>query len=295
MRNLNIFKLIILIMISSIMIGCSNSYNELKVDTNISVDNKDKKDKSLEKDNIEKNKNINNQEVKHKDGENDPINNSKSNNSETKNKLKAIKIVIDPGHSKNAGNEQEKVSPNLNEKKLKDTVGSTGVKSKKAEYQIVNEIALELEKNLKNIGYTVFMTKRDANQNMSNIERAEFGNEKKADLVLRLHCDSVDSQSAKGASALIPSEKGYMTKDISAISKKYGEKIINIYTKEAGIKNRGIVYRNDLTGFNWSKVPVVLLEMGFLSNPDEDMYLSNKNNYKDIANSIAEGINSIFK
>ncbi|MCI7442585.1 MAG: N-acetylmuramoyl-L-alanine amidase, partial [Clostridium sp.] len=35
-----------------------------------------------------------------------------------------------------------------------------------------------------------------------------------------------------------------------------------------------------LTGFNWSKVPVVLIEMGFLSNPEEDNLL-NSDSYQD--------------
>jgi hypothetical protein len=33
------------------------------------------------------------------------------------------------------------------------------------------------------------------------------------------------------------------------------------FVKETGAKNRGVSVRNDLTGFNWSKVPVILVEM----------------------------------
>ena len=36
------------------------------------------------------------------------------------------------------------------------------------------------------------------------------------------------------------------------------------------MENRGVVERNDLTGFNWSVVPVILVEMGFQSNVEED-------------------------
>ena len=41
-----------------------------------------------------------------------------------------------------------------------------------------------------------------------------------------------------------------------------------------GMKNRGVVERNDLTGFNWSVVPVILVEMGFQSNVEEDKLLA---------------------
>ena len=60
-------------------------------------------------------------------------------------------------------------------------------------------------------------------------------------------------------------------------------------------KNRGVIERKDLTGFNWSTVPVVLVEMGFLSNPEEDKKLST-DSYKDkISKSLANGVSEIFK
>lgn len=297
-----LFKNILIIAFSFILVGCSEvdsleiSNKEVKASMDVDKSNSnhtvnevngDETDTKEEKKETDKKSD---EKVSNKIGENDPIVNNK-----VKKEFKDIKIVIDPGHSSNPGSEKEKTSPNSKEKKLKDTVGATGTKSRKEEYKITHEIAIELEKALKSNGYTVFMTKRNFDEKMSNIERAQFGNKNNADLVLRLHCDSVDSQDAKGASALIPTVSGYVTNDISHKSKEYGKKIINEYTKGTNIKNRGIVYRDDLTGFNWSKVPVVLLEMGFLSNPNEDIYLSDKNNHNEIVKSITNGINSIFQ
>ena len=54
--------------------------------------------------------------------------------------------------------------------------------------------------------------------------------------------------------------KNEYTSSFYDVSKSYGTKIINTYTKEVNIKNRGVIERNDLTGFNWSKVPVVLVK-----------------------------------
>ena len=216
-------------------------------------------------------------------------------NSNKDNKKKDITIVIDPGHSNKPTNETESISPDSKEKKLKDTLGSTGVNSKVPEYVITNGVALSLEKILKNDGYNVIMTKRNINTPMSNIERTEIGNKNKANLMIRIHCDGVDSQSAVGASILVPEAKGNVTPKISKESKEYGEKIINRYTSYLGLKNRGVVYRDDLTGFNWSKVPIVLIELGFISNPKEDALLSNEKNYNKIATGIANGINDCFK
>lgn len=72
------------------------------------------------------------------------------------------------------------------------------------------------------------------------------------------------------------------------------EKNTNSIYKIYRIKNRGVVVRDDLTGFNWSKVPIVLIELGFISNPNEDSYLSDPDNYIKIATGISNGINYCF-
>ena len=56
----------------------------------------------------------------------------------------------------------------------------------------------------------------------------------------------------------------------------------------------GIFERGDLTGFNWSQVPVVLVEMGFLSNYTEDQMMSNPEYQKKLMQSIANGLDEYF-
>jgi N-acetylmuramoyl-L-alanine amidase len=41
-----------------------------------------------------------------------------------------------------------------------------------------------------------------------------------------------------------------------------------------GAVDRGINARSDMTGFNWADVPVILPEIGFMTNPDEDRRLA---------------------
>ena len=64
--------------------------------------------------------------------------------------------------------------------------------------------------------------------------------------------------------------------------------------KEAGIQVNGIFERNDLTGFNWSQVPVVLVEMGFLSNYNEDQMMSNPEYQRKLMESISNGLDEYF-
>ena len=45
-----------------------------------------------------------------------------------------------------------------------------------------------------------------------------------------------------------------------------------------------------MTGFNWSKTPVTLVELGYMTNIDEDKKLSNPIYIKKLMNDIADGI-----
>lgn len=199
-------------------------------------------------------------------------------------------IVIDPGHANRSNLEKEPIAPGSSELKIKDGGGAEGIATKTPEYKINMQVAVKLKAILEGKNYTVVMTKTSDSESLGNVERAQIGNNANAALVIRLHADSSDNSTVQGASMLVPASINSDTAAISGISKQYGTTILNIYTSELGIKNRGIQVHSDMTGFNWSKVPVILIEMGFLSNPDEDRFLSDSNNETKIANALADGI-----
>lgn len=203
-------------------------------------------------------------------------------------------IVIDPGHGKVANLEKEKLSPNSNELKIKDGGGATGIVTKTPEYIINFNIATYLKEILKQNGYKVIMTKEDVNLSLGNIDRAMVGNKEKANLVIRIHADSSDITSAEGATMLIP-DNSVNTKDVIDESKRCGNIILNILIKEVNMKNRGLSPRSDMVGFNFSEVPVVLVEVGFLSNEKEDRLLSTQQYQYKIAQALADGISNCIK
>lgn len=203
-------------------------------------------------------------------------------------------VVLDPGHSSNGNRDQEKLSPDSNTMKIKDPGGAQGSVTGTPEYVVAMSVTLKLKVLLEQNGITVIMTKTQDIESPGNIDRAEVGNKNNADLSLRIHCDSADSKSAKGASMLVPAPVGY-AKDISEVSKKYGGIILNDLVASAGMYNRGVIERSDLTGFNWSKVPVVLVEMGFMSNPEEDKLLNSEEYQNKLAEGLCNGILNSLK
>lgn len=239
---------------------------------------------SRESDKVINDENISEKAVEN--SENDKNENVDSNKTqEDKKKI----VVLDPGHGNKSNLEKEPIYPGAKELKIKDGGGAEGINSKTPEYVIAMKITDKLKELLEDSGYNVIMTKTTPDQNPGNVERAEVGNENNADLVIRVHADSFDNSSVSGASMLVPSSIGYAT-DISEISKKYGQVVLQSLIDEAGMKNRGVVERNDITGFNWSKVPVILVETGFLSNPQEDELLNSEEYQNKIAKGLFEGI-----
>lgn len=194
-------------------------------------------------------------------------------------------VVIDPGHGAGGNSGYELQSPDSSITKIKDGGGTQGVATGVPEYVVTLRVSEKLKALLEQNNYTVIMTKTQEAEDPGNIERAEIGNNNNADLVIRMHCDGIDNQSITGASMLVPAPVGY-AKDISSISAQYGQTILNDLIASVGMNNRGVVERDDLTGFNWSKVPVVLVELGFMSNPQEDRMLT-EDSYE---NALAQGL-----
>ena len=279
-------KITLLFIITSILVmvtGC--------VTINLESSNEKETSKVEDVQSSEKN-DSNKKQTTNKDESSNEENSNKDNDSNEENSN--ITIVIDPGHSSTGTSGNEPVSPNSSTTKLKDGLGATGSYTNIPEHKTNMSVALLVKKELTSKGYNVILTKQDVAESKSNIERAEVGNKNNADLVVRIHEYSAENSSISGASMHVPANNEY-TSSFYKISKSYGTKILNTYVDEIGIKNRGVIERNDLTGFNWSKVPVVLIEMGFLSNKEDDNFVSNTANHPKIAKAISDGIDKCFE
>ena len=198
-------------------------------------------------------------------------------------------IVIDPGHADHPNLEKEPIAPGSSTMKIKDGGGTRGKYTGTPEYVVAMEVSKRLKTLLEQKGFTVIMTKTEDSVSLGNIERAEIGNKANAALVIRIHADGAANTAAHGASMLVPALTKY-TAPIYDESKRCGKIVLDTLTKEVGMYNRGIVYRKDITGFNWSKVPVILVEMGFMSNEQEDHLLSSPGYQDDLAKGLADGI-----
>ncbi len=134
------------------------------------------------------------------------------------------------------------------------------------------------------------MTRTKNDVDISNKERAIFANNNKADVYIRLHADGSENKNAVGASVLTSSPKNKYTKKVQKESEEFSKILLEEYVKATGTKNRGLIYRDDLTGTNWATVPNTLIELGFMSNAEEDKKLSDKDYQDKIIKGLVNGI-----
>lgn len=206
-----------------------------------------------------------------------------------------LKIAIDAGHQKEQMTEEEPIGPGASKTKQKVSSGTEGVATKVPEYQVNLEVSLKLKKILIARGYDVYMIRETHNVFLSNKERSLMANESEADVLIRLHCNSAENSTVSGALTMCPSETNPYCRKIIKQSMDLAKDIGNGLCSSTGTKNRGIVKTDEMTGINWSKIPVTIVEMGFMSNPKEDRKLCDSEYQIHLAKGIADGIDRYYQ
>lgn len=212
-------------------------------------------------------------------------------------------IVIDPGHGgKDPG-----------------AIGKGGLKEK----VLVLDIAQQLKKNLENKGIRVVMT-RDRDEFIPLEERARIANRNRADLFVSVHANSSRSRSARGLEVYflrnlnltsrkeIHSGTNYREMFQGYAMKQHNPELENtlldmLFTNKQSESRRfaGYISRNTAddinaagrgsksSGFSVLRntlIPAVLVEVGFLSNRNEENLLGKSSYRRDIADSLAKSI-----
>lgn len=203
-------------------------------------------------------------------------------------------VVIDPGHQLRGDSTPEPNGPGASTTKARVTGGTTGVATRVSEYILNLDISLKLKTELENRGYTVYMTRSVHEVNISNMERAKYASSVNADIAVRIHANGSANSSVKGAEAYVPSASNPYVSHLAADSYNLGKCIVDHYSTATGFINRG-VFRNDtMTGMNWSEVPVAILEMGYMSNAEDDRAMQDPAMQSKMVQGIANGIDAYF-
>lgn len=194
---------------------------------------------------------------------------------ETLSNYNGYTIVVDAGHGGRDG-------------------GSVGVNGT-VEKEVNLKYALKLKDKLVNMGYKVILTRKDDDGLYSNLapnkkisdlnKRMEIIKNANPNLMVSIHMNSFSDRAAKGAVTYYRVDDG-------------PSKMVGDYVQKSLKVNCGARWEQAKTGdyyiLNSSYYTSILVECGFLSNPDEERMLNSEDYCDRVVNSIAQGIGLYF-
>lgn len=164
----------------------------------------------------------------------------------------AIKIFVDQGHNP--------VNPNAGAE-------ANGVREQDVTYEIGVRLAALLEANP---NFEVMLSRNTPTEqlgtsNATSLQtRAAMANNWGADYFISLHCNSSAITSASGSEAYVYSIPGE--------AYDFAQRLLEGLNYMTGLQNRGVFERPSLYVLRATDMPATLLELGYLTNP-QDAYL----------------------
>lgn len=204
-------------------------------------------------------------------------------------------VAIDPGHQQQADTDQEPVGPGAEETKDKVAPGTKGVVSGLTEYELNLQVSLKLKEELESRGYQVVMTREKNDINISNVERAEFANGSGADIFIRIHANGSKNTNTMGIMMVSPTKDNPYVGELYEECRELSDTILQHMVEVTKAEDKGVWETDTMSGINWSKIPVTIVEMGFMSNEEEDKKMATEEYQKQLAQGIADGVDSYFE
>jgi len=202
---------------------------------------------------------------------------------ETNGPQKKLRVMIDPGHG---GSDTGAVNKKAN------------VKEKEINLAVAQAVGTLLTSNKMEVIYT-----RTHDETLSLDDRSRLARKRKADLFISIHANFADNTNASGVETYITQPPGFA--GTTPITKARGFQIGNAYdyqntmlgfeihrrlcqltpdTVDRGLKRQAFYVLREIS------CPATLIEVGFLSNPDEVRRMVDKNWQASCAQSIAAGV-----
>ena len=167
------------------------------------------------------------------------------------------------------------------------------------------QVALKLKQELTRLGIKCILTKQHEKQVVTNRVRAETANKAKAALFVRLHCDSgrgngftwyYPNHSAKKEEVTGPPITVQHESKLAANSlNETMRPLLKGFLKDNPVRTdaaTGVGSRQGgvLTGSVFAKVPTTLIEMCFINQKKDALFISSSKGQKKMAYAIAQGI-----
>jgi N-acetylmuramoyl-L-alanine amidase len=206
-------------------------------------------------------------------------------------------------------------------------IGKNGTREKDVTLAIARELARQINATP---GLKAFLT-RDADVFIPLEQRARRANANKADIFLSIHADAAENRNAKGSSVYVLSTRGASSQRARWLADKENAADIigghrvqvadntltsvlldltqsgNMKASESaaehvlgGLKGVGNIHKANVEHANFAvlrtsdKMPAMLVETAFISNPDEEKRLTDPAHQRTMARAILQGVDRYF-
>ena len=134
------------------------------------------------------------------------------------------------------------------------------------------------------------MTRETNDVDISNSERAAIANSANADAFVRIHANGSDNPEVSGAMTICQTPSNPYNGYLYDESYTLAESILNSLTEETGAYCERIWETDTMSGINWATVPTTIVEVGYMSNREEDLKLASDEYQDKVALGIMKGI-----
>lgn len=203
-------------------------------------------------------------------------------------------VAIDAGHQIRGNSEKEPIGPGAGEMKAKVTGGTRGTTTGLYEYELTLMVSEKLRDELENRGYTVYMVRESHDVDISNSERAQMAYDSGAEIFVRIHANGAENSNANGAMTICPTAQNPYIAHLYDDSQRLSQLVLDGLTASTGCRRERVWETDTMSGINWSQIPVTIVEMGYMTNPDEDRRMAKEDYQQQIAAGIADGIDWYF-